>query len=91
MPPTTNGYAQSTSNSMALFPAQQDKKNRKYIAEYKSMAIAEMKATGVPASINLAQAIISSKAGESEAATKNKNHCSRNLDSISVLFIYFRI
>ena len=72
--PISNGYAQSTSNSMMLFSAQQDEKNRKYIAKYKSIAIAEMKATGIPASINLAQAIVSSKAGESEASIKNNNH-----------------
>ena len=73
-PSTTSGYAQSASNTTTLFSADQDAKNKKYITEYKSMAIAEMKATGIPASINLAQAIVASKAGTSEAATKNNNH-----------------
>lgn len=74
IPYANSNYAQPTSSSMTLFSPEQDAKNRKYIQEYKSMAIAEMKATGVLASINLAQAIVSSNAGQSEAAVKNNNH-----------------
>ncbi len=45
-----------------------------YIEQYKDIAIQEMKRTGIPASITLAQAILESSSGESELAKKSNNH-----------------
>ena len=45
-----------------------------YIENFKDMAVSEMKRTGVPASITLAQGIIESDMGRSNLATKANNH-----------------
>jgi len=45
-----------------------------YIDQYKSMAIAEMNRTGIPASIKLAQAVVETDSGRSILATRAKNH-----------------
>ena len=45
-----------------------------YIAQYKTIAMKEMKRTGVPASITLAQAILESNSGESNLAKNHNNH-----------------
>ena len=45
-----------------------------YIAQYKAIAMKEMKRTGVPASITLAQGILESNSGESTLAKKHNNH-----------------
>ncbi len=45
-----------------------------YIEQYKDIAIQEMKRTGIPASITLAQAILESSSGESVLAKKSNNH-----------------
>ena len=45
-----------------------------YIDQYKDIAISEMKRTGIPASITLAQGIIESNSGESNLALNYKNH-----------------
>ena len=45
-----------------------------YIAQFKAMAMKEMKRTGVPASITLAQAILESNSGESNLAKNHNNH-----------------
>jgi len=45
-----------------------------YIAKYKKLAIAEMKRTGIPASITLAQGLLESGNGNSTLATKARNH-----------------
>ncbi|MFM2336895.1 MAG: hypothetical protein RL115_88 [Bacteroidota bacterium] len=45
-----------------------------YIYQYKQVAMAEMKRTGVPAAITLAQGIHESGAGKSELANKSNNH-----------------
>ncbi len=47
---------------------------RKYISEYKNIAINEMHRTGIPASIKLAQALIESDWGRSDLAVKANNH-----------------
>jgi LysM repeat protein len=47
---------------------------RKYIDTYKDLAIAEMKRTGVPASITLAQGIHESGAGNSKLVLQSNNH-----------------
>lgn len=45
-----------------------------YVDRYKQLAIREMEAYGIPASITLAQGLLESDAGESELATDSKNH-----------------
>jgi hypothetical protein len=45
-----------------------------YIMQYKAIAMKEMKRTGVPASITLAQAILESNSGESDLAKNHNNH-----------------
>ena len=45
-----------------------------YIDTYKAIAISEMKRTGVPASITLAQGIHETEAGTSELVRKSNNH-----------------
>ena len=45
-----------------------------YIKQYKAIAMKEMKRTGVPASITLAQAIVESNSGESNLAENHNNH-----------------
>jgi len=45
-----------------------------YIDQYKDIAISEMKRTGIPASITLAQGIIESNSGESNLALNFNNH-----------------
>ena len=45
-----------------------------YVDKYSDIAIKEMKRTGVPASITLAQGILESNAGQSVLATKGNNH-----------------
>ena len=45
-----------------------------YIDKYSDIAIKEMKRTGVPARITLAQGILESNAGQSVLATKENNH-----------------
>ncbi|NBY24478.1 MAG: N-acetylmuramoyl-L-alanine amidase [Chitinophagaceae bacterium] len=47
---------------------------QQYIDQYKDLAIAEMKRTGVPASIKLAQGIHETMAGQSELVQKSNNH-----------------
>jgi flagellum-specific peptidoglycan hydrolase FlgJ len=45
-----------------------------YVEKYKDIAIKEMKRTGIPASITLAQAILESGSGESNLAKSANNH-----------------
>jgi LysM repeat protein len=45
-----------------------------YINKYKDLAIKEMKRTGIPASITMAQAILESGTGNSTLARKSNNH-----------------
>jgi len=45
-----------------------------YIQRYKDLAIQEMKRTGIPASITLAQGMLESDYGRSTLATKARNH-----------------
>src|ERR1700730_7058166 len=44
------------------------------IVKYKDLAIAEMKRTGIPAAITLAQGIHETEAGTSELVRKSNNH-----------------
>lgn len=66
-----------TGLSLLLFTtgfAQQKEGVRNYISQYSELAIAEMKRTGVPAAITLAQGIHESGAGNSELARASHNH-----------------
>src|SRR5919112_303049 len=47
---------------------------QQYIDTYKDAAIAEMKRTGVPAAITLAQGIHETSAGQSDLVKKSNNH-----------------
>ncbi len=61
---------------MALPAVAQDKKitAEEYIATYKDLAISEMKRTGIPASITLAQGLLESGIGNSALAKQSNNH-----------------
>jgi hypothetical protein len=62
-------------NRPAVQPALRIEANaQSYIAMYKDLAISEMRRTGVPASITLAQGMIESNYGRSSLATKGNNH-----------------
>lgn len=52
----------------------QDPAKEAYIKKYAPIAVQEMKRTGVPASITLAQGLLESGAGKSRLATKANNH-----------------
>lgn len=45
-----------------------------YISTYRSIAIAEMKRSGIPASVTLAQGILETECGNSELVKKSNNH-----------------
>ena len=53
---------------------QNNKATLAYVAQYKEIAMKEMKRTGIPASITLAQAIVESNSGESNLAKNHNNH-----------------
>ncbi|MEY3538867.1 MAG: hypothetical protein RL188_284 [Bacteroidota bacterium] len=53
---------------------QNNKVTLAYVAQYKEIAMKEMKRTGIPASITLAQAIVESNSGESNLAKNYNNH-----------------
>ena len=52
----------------------QNKVTKDYVEKYKGIAIREMKRTGIPASITLAQGILESASGESNLAKNANNH-----------------
>ena len=45
-----------------------------YIRKYSDLAVSEMRRTGVPASITLAQGILESNSGQSKLAVQGNNH-----------------
>jgi LysM repeat protein len=59
-----------------------------YIEQFKDIAISEMKRSGVPASITLAQGILESESGNSELVKRSNNHfgikCKSNWNGESV-------
>lgn len=55
-------------------PAQKTEDVLAYIAAYKDIAVSEMKRTGIPASIKLAQGIHETEAGKSDLVQKSNNH-----------------
>ena len=60
-------------SSVSLF-AQQKESVKNYITQYKDIAVEEMKRTGVPAAITLAQGIHESGVGQSKLALIANNH-----------------
>ena len=62
----------------ALKPAQaspsEDTPQKRYISKYADLAVEEMRRSGVPASITLAQGLLESRAGQSDLAVKGNNH-----------------
>jgi len=62
------------SSRVAPIPAGNSGSAKSYIETYKGMAISEMKRTGIPASITLAQGMIESGNGKSSLATDANNH-----------------
>ncbi len=54
--------------------AQKQEVVNKYISQYKDLAVSEMKRTGVPAAITLAQGIHESGAGNSKLVLESNNH-----------------
>ncbi len=54
--------------------AQQNETVLNYVSTYKELAMAEMKRTGVPAAIKLAQGIHETMAGTSKLVLKSNNH-----------------
>lgn len=57
-----------------MIHAQRNPKIEAYIDKYKSIAQSEMRRTGVPACITLAQGILESGIGESDLAKRSNNH-----------------
>ncbi len=60
--------------SIGVVMGQSQQHRREYIKKYSKLAITEMRRSGVPASISLAQGILESNSGQSTLATKAKNH-----------------
>lgn len=50
------------------------KEAKEYVSRYASIALAEQKKFGIPASIKLAQGLLESNIGKSDLAKKNNNH-----------------
>lgn len=71
------------------FLAAGDSPYENYIKKYSKIAVSEMKRTGVPASITLAQGLLESAAGNSELAVKGNNHfgikCHNNWEGKTIL------
>ena len=59
---------------LPLLSIAQNKVTKDYVEKYKGIAIREMKRTGIPASITLAQGILESASGESNLAKQFNNH-----------------
>lgn len=59
---------------LALFTQAQKLTPRQYIDTYKDIAIAEMKRTGIPASVTLAQGLLETESGNSDLVRRSNNH-----------------
>lgn len=72
----------------ALHGSAQTISAQEYINTYKDIAISEMKRTGIPASITLAQGLLETESGNSELVKKSNNHfgikCKSNWSGESV-------
>ena len=63
-----------TPEEIAKKAAAEKVKKLAYVKKYSWLAIEEMRRTGIPASIKLAQAIVESRSGTSHLATEANNH-----------------
>jgi flagellum-specific peptidoglycan hydrolase FlgJ len=69
------GKSESNSNAIATSkPMTTNEVTKAYIAQYNAVAMANMKAYGIPASIILAQGILESGAGKGDLAVTANNH-----------------
>jgi hypothetical protein len=59
---------------LANFLKAQDISVEEYISTYRDVAVAEMKRSGIPASVTLAQGILETEHGNSELVKKSNNH-----------------
>jgi LysM repeat protein len=59
---------------VANFLKAQDISVEEYVNTYRSIAVAEMKRSGIPASVTLAQGILETEHGNSELVKKSNNH-----------------
>ena len=59
---------------LASFLKAQDISVEEYISTYRNVAVAEMKRSGVPASVTLAQGILETEHGNSDLVKKSNNH-----------------
>lgn len=66
-------FASTNSLAPASVAELHKKKTQEFIKAYGPMAVAEMKASGVPASIKMAQAIVESRSGTSRLAVQSNN------------------
>ena len=72
--PTNPQAAALTANSSAPEAATPLARQLAYVEHYADLARREMTASGIPASIKLAQALLETNAGQSELATRFRNH-----------------
>ena len=82
-PTLVNFTPDNTANTFSNLPKASDseqdqqvkrRKKQAYIRKYAPIAVREMRKTGIPASITLAQGLLESNAGESRLAIDNNNH-----------------
>jgi flagellum-specific peptidoglycan hydrolase FlgJ len=71
---TTSGNSNTASSSAESIIVDGPSNAVSYIHKYRSIAVSEMKRTGVPASIKLAQSILESGYGSSELSKNANNH-----------------
>jgi len=71
-PPVTTAVEEEAEPERKKMP--QDPKHLAYIKRFETVAVAEMTKYGIPASIQMAQALVESGAGKSRLVTKNNNH-----------------
>ena len=68
------GLSSCRTSRPAVVPYGSEPNTREYINEYKDIAVSEMKRTGIPASITLAQGMVESNYGRSRLAREANNH-----------------
>lgn len=71
---TIRGLLLGLTVCMAVTAAHAQTSRQAYIAKYAPLAVSEMKRTGIPASITLAQALLESDNGNSALARASNNH-----------------
>jgi LysM repeat protein len=71
---TTLVLISCSTSKVAVTPTGNSSTTKNYINTYKDLAISEMKRTGIPASITLAQGMIESGNGKSSLAAEANNH-----------------